>query len=505
MSRDPIGSFCLVLHSHVPWVLHHGSWPVGEEWLYQVWAESYLPLTTWLSTLADAGRQNLLTVGITPILAAQWDNDYALHEFYTWLGDWQVRAVQSATRPDPVARDHAGYEFRRACAARASFETEWVGGGSAPWRRLWDAGVVDLLGGPATHPFLPLLDPWSIDTSLQVGLTDSTLRLGRRPRGLWAPECGYRPELLTHYARHGVEHLVVDVRQPPGSPTGSSVLTLSDSDIVGFVRDQDLTAAVWSADGYPSGPWYRDFHSFDGFAGFRSNRITSVDASAQDKQPYRPEAAMAAVTADADDFVSRVVATLTAQRDAGQRRPIVTAAFDTELFGHWWHEGPAFLAAVFDRLEPAGIQPTTLQQARADGSHPPRVDPPASAWTEDGTWRTWQADSVRDIQESQRQSVATARQALSERAKRPSTWGRDPVADQLLRETLLTTASDWAFMVSHDTAAAYARDRAAGHAAAVDTLAGHIRNGDAHRAAVVAATQRDVDGPFGRLDARGLR
>ncbi|NED68858.1 DUF1957 domain-containing protein, partial [Streptomyces sp. SID10244] len=42
--------------------------------------------------------------------------------------------------------------------------------------------------------------------------------------------------------------------------------------------------------------------------------------------------------------------------------------------------------------------------------------------------------------------------------------GRNRVADQILRETLLTVASDWPFMVSKDTAANYAVDRAHKHA-----------------------------------------
>jgi len=36
--RAPVGTFCLVLHSHLPWLARHGTWPVGEEWLYQAWA-----------------------------------------------------------------------------------------------------------------------------------------------------------------------------------------------------------------------------------------------------------------------------------------------------------------------------------------------------------------------------------------------------------------------------------------------------------------------------------
>ena len=42
------GLFSLVLHTHLPWLAHHGRWPVGEEWLYQSWAAAYLPLVALL-------------------------------------------------------------------------------------------------------------------------------------------------------------------------------------------------------------------------------------------------------------------------------------------------------------------------------------------------------------------------------------------------------------------------------------------------------------------------
>ena len=48
--------FTLVLHTHLPWLAHHGRWPVGEEWLYQSWAAAYLPLMRVLRTLADEDR-----------------------------------------------------------------------------------------------------------------------------------------------------------------------------------------------------------------------------------------------------------------------------------------------------------------------------------------------------------------------------------------------------------------------------------------------------------------
>jgi len=45
-SKPLPGLFTLVLHTHLPWLAHHGRWPVGEEWLYQSWAAAYLPLVT---------------------------------------------------------------------------------------------------------------------------------------------------------------------------------------------------------------------------------------------------------------------------------------------------------------------------------------------------------------------------------------------------------------------------------------------------------------------------
>ncbi|MPY81624.1 MAG: 1,4-alpha-glucan branching protein, partial [Actinophytocola sp.] len=66
----PVGTCCLVLHSHLPWLAGHGSWPVGEEWLYQAWSQSYLPVIGALDRLAAEGHRDLLTLGVTPVLAA---------------------------------------------------------------------------------------------------------------------------------------------------------------------------------------------------------------------------------------------------------------------------------------------------------------------------------------------------------------------------------------------------------------------------------------------------
>ncbi|MGW0183682.1 1,4-alpha-glucan branching protein, partial [Nocardia sp. NPDC003345] len=149
------GQFTLVLHSHLPWLAHHGRWPVGEEWLYQSWAASYLPVVDVLRTLAAEGRSHLLTLGITPVLAAQLDDPHSLAGMHHWLGNWQLRADEAAMAGNPALGSH---EHRLAASALAEFEQNWQHGASPVWRELLDAEAIELLGGPLAHPFQPLLD-----------------------------------------------------------------------------------------------------------------------------------------------------------------------------------------------------------------------------------------------------------------------------------------------------------------------------------------------------------
>jgi 1,4-alpha-glucan branching enzyme len=86
----------------------------------------------------------------------------------------------------------------------------------------------------------------------------------------------------------------------------------------------------------------------------------------------------------------------------------------------------------------------------------------------------------------------------------PAVPWRDPVRDQLAREALLTLSSDWAFMVTKDSAGDYARRRAKVHGDRFAELASLIRAGHLDRGRARGAELRADDGPFGHLDARGL-
>ncbi|MCU1660209.1 MAG: hypothetical protein JWR58_274 [Pseudonocardia sp.] len=488
---EPTGTFCLVLHSHLPWLAHHGRWPVGEEWLYQSWAHAYLPVLDVVERLAGEGYRALLTLGVTPVLAAQLDDPHCLRGMHDWLGGWLLRAHGAASR----LPDLASHEHRAATAALDVFESRWRHGASPMLRRLADAGAVELLGGPATHPFAPLLLPEVRAFSLETGLADAALRLGSRPAGIWAPECGYAPGMEHGYAAAGVRRFLVDGPALRGDT--ALARPVGASDVLAFGRDLQVTYRVWSPrSGYPGGRDYRDFHTFDHPSGLKPARVTGRSVAPEDKRPYEPARAAAAVARDAADFVAVVRDRLLGLRERLGRPALTVAAFDTELFGHWWHEGPAWLEAVLRALPAAGVRVTTLRGAVDAGLVGEPVELPPSSWGSGKDWRVWAGEQVADLVALNEQVQKTLLGALAPEV------ARDPLRDALAQEALLALSSDWAFMVSKDSAAGYARDRAHGHAGRVEELA-HLLAADRSPAAGHGLASWPP-APFGHVDARTL-
>ena len=86
MPRSPAGrmDFVLALHSHLPYVLNHGRWPHGSDWLCEAALETYLPLLEALRALADDGVAAPVTIGFTPVLANQLVHPTFAAELDAW-------------------------------------------------------------------------------------------------------------------------------------------------------------------------------------------------------------------------------------------------------------------------------------------------------------------------------------------------------------------------------------------------------------------------------------
>ncbi|SDP22461.1 1,4-alpha-glucan branching enzyme [Pedococcus dokdonensis] len=498
------GAFCLVLHSHLPWLPGHGVWPLGEEWLFQAWVESYVPLVAELDSLAAEGHRDVLTLGVTPVLAAQLDDPRMRRDAATWAGLWAMRAREMGFDRDPSRRAAAEREYAAASDAAARLATRWGAGASPVLRGLRDAGVVELLGGPSAHPFLPLLLPELAHLALQAGLADSTWRLGTRPRGIWSPECGWHPGLAATFRDAGVGHFVVDeqtVRDSGGHP--HAAWRVAGTDVVAVPRNLEVTNLIWSSrSGYPASPVYRDFHAREEFTGIRLWAITEADVTVDRKRAYDPAEAAHQVDHDVAHFVDAVRDQLLHAHEVRGEPGLVVAAYDTELFGHWWHEGPAFLGKAIRALRRAGITVSTLEQAVGNGHVAGDLDLAPGSWGAGKDYSVWDGPAVRQIAHENEWLQRRWLDVLARERAAGRLSNRRPDLDQLLQTLWHALSSDWAFLVTRGQSVDYARRRAEEHRRDFHLLAQLVEDGRREQAVEEARRQGLQDNAFPALDAR---
>ena len=438
---DRRGELAIVLHTHMPYVEGFGTWPFGEEWLWEAIATSYLPL---LDVLGRAP----ITLSLTPVLCDQLEAPGAIERCLSFLEE--VRP--ESHRLDVEAARAAG--DARAVAELGRSAAEYAIAAERLRSLQSDGGLLAALGehaswtSAATHAVLPLL---ASDTGAalqaQTGIASHRRRFGGWAGGFWLPECAHEEWLDTVLEQAGVRATCVELTGSfgLGDPRHLEPLRTEAGPVL-WPIDRQVISLVWSQEGYPSAGAYRNYHHRTE----RDHRVWS-----NDEGPYEREAASALAVEHARDFVARV-----SERVAGGG--VCVCALDTELLGHWWYEGVAWLSAVVQEAAGRGLRLTTLDDALEH--HEPVPAPAgtgATTWGEGGDLRTWSAPAVADM--AWRARSAELR-ALA-RGTRP--------ADRALRELLALQSSDWAFLASRATAGDYPRERAAAHAEAFDrALAG---------------------------------
>ena len=97
--------------------------------------------------------------------------------------------------------------------------------------------------------------------------------------------------------------------------------------------------------------------------------------------PYDPDAAAERAREQGREFLGVARRRLADHRDEAGAPGLCVFAIDTELLGHWWWEGPAWLEEVLDGADEAGIELVTAQPARSSAIRPPsgRSPPPPGA------------------------------------------------------------------------------------------------------------------------------
>ncbi len=527
--------FVLALHSHLPYVLNHGRWPHGSDWLCEAALDTYLPLLERLEELAAEGTPTPLTIGFTPVLANQLASPAFAREMETFFTQ-RLAACDEAPDALRASGDAAlvplvDYWRSRLTRLRALFRRIDANLVSA-FRRLQEQGRLEIMGSAATHGYLPLLGrDESIRLQLAVGQQEHRRLFGVAPVGCWLPECAYRPRgkwrgkkvrrgIEQHLADAGFRYFFTDAhlaragsplgaygeiplgaerfdaeRHDPGSPLPAEGRPRAARSpyrayrvsgrgvrppVAALVRDPRSSMQIWSRhQGYPGDEWYLEFHKIRWPGGLKLWRVTGATVDLGGKRAYEPPIAHERATGHASHFAHLLQSLALQQADRGGDGVIV-APFDTELFGHWWFEGADFLAATYRALRGSGTAGEGVRAVTASqhlDAHPASaaLQLAEGSWGANGDHTMWLNERTAwtwdRLWALEDAFWDVAPAALASAAARP-------VLAQAARELLLAQASDWQFIISTGAVVDYAERRFTLHCDDAERLIKALSGGD---------------------------
>ena len=522
------GYFAFVLHSHLPYVLSHGRWPHGTDWLCEAAAETYMPLIRVMQELIAEGHQPKLTIGLSPVLCEQLADNSFKEEFVVYLNQKIKAAEHDAEEFYKYGQDNmlkTSHLWQQFYNNNLEFFGDIGQDILFEFKKLQDDGYLEIITCGATHGYYPLL---SRDESLQVqtkmAVKNYVKHFGRKPRGIWLPECAYRPRYewtppvpiggkQETYLRKGVDefltendldYFIIDSAllkggksigvyvdrfealkllwgqfeksyHPRAEETDKTALEvyLTSSSPEGkkptaiFTRDPETGLLVWSGEhGYPGDGHYVDFHKKRFPGGHRYWAVTSSKADLADKVEYHYESAVERTEENAGHFCEKVEQVLTGYHESTNEKGILAAPYDAELFGHWWFEGPLFLKGVLKRLCQSEKVDLTFLSEDLDRRQPTQIiSIPEGSWGEGNHHYIWLNKhnewTWKHIYECEAKMCQLAKWWIDNPNDRNGDLER--ILKQLARELMLMSASDWQFLISTFAARDYAELRLTEH------------------------------------------
>lgn len=504
--------FCFVLHSHIPYVLNHGTWPHGTDWLYEAAAEAYLPLLEVLWRLEKEGLKSGLTISFTPVLVEQLKSqrfrqgfiDYLTMKLEASVNDYLYFQQTGEKKLLGLALFWRNWYERIFRLFVDEFRSDLIAGFS----RFQEQGSVEIMTSAATHGYLPLLSrDESVEHQVQQGKFVYKKYFGRNPAGFWLPECAYRPGYSwkpplgqeAPYQRKGVDEILgqenlayffVDSHLLKGGEAKGVYLEkfpalrylwerykekskpglvrpqdpyqpylVHPSQVSFFARDEISGKQVWSrSSGYPGDGNYLEFHKKHFPGGLRYWKITSSTSDLSDKLPYDYQKATERIEEHANHFVWLLNQTL-----KDHEQGVITSLYDTELFGHWWFEGPEWLYRVIKKLSlpDSQVKPAAASNCLEEIPAKMIVSLPEGSWGEGGFHWIWLNDETSWIWTRIYELEKRCLPLMSDKSALKKINPR--LLKLFCQEKFLLESSDWPFLISTMTARDYAEARASLH------------------------------------------
>jgi 1,4-alpha-glucan branching enzyme len=536
-----VGGFTFVLHSHLPYCRNAGRWPHGEEWIHEAASESYIPLLSALYDLKEEGCTFKLTLGLTPVLVEQLADTLVIDHLVEFIEDKIRRAQGDVKRFDKVGEGHLLYlaqfyldYYQRVLTA---FNERFGRNLVSAFKQLQDEGCLEITTSAATHAYLPLLErDSSIHGQLHTGKINYKRHFGVEPSSVWLPECGYRPAYYVDssgksYVKPGLESFLaqlgltcffaethtVEGGEPVGKareevigpyasisrrylvplpqysePTQRTTYLpywVRTPEVAVIGRDNRTSMQVWSADwGYPGDFNYREFHKKDGISGLQYWKVTGAKLDLAYKEYYDPYWAGQQVAEHSSHYAHLVEELITSFYQETGKFGIIAAAYDTELFGHWWFEGIDWLKQVLRHLSQSElVELTTASEFIKE--HPPEdvLALPESSWGLGGGHFTWQNADTDWIWPIIHTASLRMEKLVSSYPEADDAMKK--ILNQAARELLLMQSSDWPFLITTGQARHYAENRFLEHVNRFQQLADIAESGRSDKAALALCNQ----------------
>lgn len=454
-----------------------------------------------MERLLEEGVDFRLTFSLSPTLTSMLTDPFLQSRYVRRLEKHMELAGREIrrTRSQPAMHDVALMYHRRLHEVYDAFVNRYRRDIVHGFSRLQGLGMVEIIASAATHAFLPLLSSSesAVRAQVRIGIEYYRKLFGRKPRGFWLPECGFYPGLDRLLREEGIRFSIVEThgvtRAKPRPRYGVYAPLYCPSGMAVFGRDPESSKQVWSSkEGYPGDRDYREFYRDiaydldleyigpyihrDGIridTGFKYYRITG---KTDRKEVYVPGRAAKKAELHAGNFIfnrQKQIEHLTSVMD---RRPLVVAPYDAELFGHWWFEGPLWLDHLIRKVSAQGtVGLITLSEYLEKYPVNQVSTPSASSWGNKGYSGTWCNASNDWIHRHLHQGVLFMEKLASDFPRARGLVRR--ALNQAARELLLAQASDWAFMINSGAMAGYATGRTRTHLLRLIRLKQEIEQG----------------------------
>jgi len=482
------GYWMLVLHAHLPFIKHPDyDYFLEEQWLFEAITETYIPILMNLKILESEGKFFRLTTSITPPLAEMLA-DHTLQKKYLGYLDRSIElAYKEIARTEGDSNFHpVALMYREKLEKMRNFyvndlKLSIING----YKYFLEKGYIEIITCGATHGYLPLLNNRkAVKAQVELAAQTHHKHFGKRPDGIWLPECAYYSGLEEILEESGIKYFFVDTHAllyaTPRPRYGSYAPAYTSNGVAAFARDYQSSKQVWSSkEGYPGDEYYRDFYrdigydldfdyikpyiSPDGdrvFTGLKYHRITGESGP---KEAYQPDIAYQRTVAHANHFLASREEQIQEVASIIDRKPLIVSPYDSELYGHWWFEGPDFLLNLFRAMSDSTvIKAITPMEYLNEYSTNQVLAINPSSWGDEGYYKVWLNNGNEWIYRHLH-FMTDSMIKLAEKYSSGTDNIKTRYLNQMARELLLAQSSDWAFLVTSGTASEYSTARTKEH------------------------------------------